>query len=265
MHVVGGVYNLYYLRLVSNLCSIYIVYPPPTLLTQVSSTSRARHTWSHGKQIGSSMPPKTTKKGFVVVRGSDSEDDVSIPQSRTVHLSNTRLNIIQTTRSPQKRLATRRSPSPVYEWHASVDYDTVDLVSGDNATGKLDHAEEELHTVAAKVAAKRYPTSVRGILGIGCCALTSSQDAPLREWGGDTKSDPGFREEYLAEMLRLEGRGDAGSQPGCMSCTSTDGAYRCEDCMGMLLECSSCCLKRHKVLPLHVIQVGILALLTFFS
>ena len=80
------------------------------------------------------------------MRGSDSEDDVSIPQSHTVHLSNTRLNIIQTTRSPQKCLATHRSPSPVYKWHASVDYDTVDLVSGDNATGKLNHAEEELHT-----------------------------------------------------------------------------------------------------------------------
>lgn len=103
-------------------------------------------------------------KGFVVLRGSDSEDDVSIPQSRTVHLSNTGLNIIQTTCSPQKRLATRCSPSPVYEWHASVDYDTVDLMPEDTDMGQGDNAEEGLHTVAAKVAAKWYPTSVRGIL-----------------------------------------------------------------------------------------------------
>ena len=196
---------------------------------------------------------KSNKKGFVVMRGSDSEDDVSIPQSRTVHLSNTGLNIIQTARSPQKRLAIRRSPSPIYEWHASINYDNVDLMPGDNAT-EVDHAEEGLHTVAAKVAAKRYPTSIRGLSPYGWCMLTSSQDAPLREWGGETKSDPGFREEYLAEFLRLEGRGD-GSQPGCMSCTSADGVYRCEDCMGRLLECPSCCLKRHKLLPLHVIQV----------
>jgi hypothetical protein len=77
------------------------------------------------------------------------------------------------------------------------------------------------------------------------------------EWAGENKSDPGFREEYLQEMLRLEGRGDAASQGQCMSCLSTDAAYRCEDCMSRLLECSSCCLTWHRHLPLHVIQVSL--------
>jgi hypothetical protein len=119
---------------------------------------------------------------------------------------------------------------------------------------------EEIPTVAAKVAAKRYPTSVSS--GPYFLVDTSSdilQDAPLREWAGENKSDPGFREEYLQEMLRLEGRGDVASHGQCMSCPATDAIYRCEDCMGRLVECSHCCLTRHKHLPLHIIQVSLVS------
>ena len=80
------------------------------------------------------------------------------------------------------------------------------------------------------------------------------QDAPLREWAGATIQDPGCREEYLTEMLRPEGRGDRSSND-CMSCFGEGGVYRCKDCMGRLMECFDCCLKRHEHLPLHIIQV----------
>jgi hypothetical protein len=80
------------------------------------------------------------------------------------------------------------------------------------------------------------------------------QDAPLQEWSGKTKEDPGFREEFLSEMLRLEGRGDA-RQGTCMMCKGPCGVFRCDDCFGGRLECLGCCLARHKDLPLHILRV----------
>ena len=111
------------------------------------------------------------KKGFVVVREDDSEDNIAIPQSRTVRLSNRGRNIIQTARSPQKgAVPSNRFPSPVYEWNASHDYDTIDLLPGNEADEEVD--VEEL-PVAAKVAAKRYPTSVSMVHGTRCTILTA--------------------------------------------------------------------------------------------
>lgn len=110
------------------------------------------------------------KKGFVVVREDDSEDDIAIPQSRTVRLSNHGRNLIQTARSPQKgAVASNRFPSPVYEWNASHDYDTIDLLLGGEVEEEVEGEAEEL-PVAAKVAAKRYPTSVSVIQGNRLCS-----------------------------------------------------------------------------------------------
>ena len=199
-----------------------------------------------------------TKKGFVVIRDDDSEDDIAIPQSRTVRLSNHGRNLIQTARSPQKGAASsNRFSSPVYEWNASNDYDTIDLLPGDETEEGLGWEAEDL-PVAAKVAAKRYPTSVSVVDFTRSCYSDSLQDDPLREWAGQSKSDLGYREEYLLEMLRLEGRGDVSAEMECMSCASTNpGVYRCEDCLGRLLECSTCCVFCHRLLPLHIIQVSI--------
>ena len=57
-------------------------------------------------------------------------------------------------------------------------------------------------------------------------------------------------------MLHLEGHGD-GRLQGCMSCSSADGFYHCEDCVGGILECHACCLWWHHHLPLHIIQVRV--------
>lgn len=106
------------------------------------------------------MPKQSHKKSFVVVRGSDSEDDIAIPQARTVRVSNTGLNLIQTPRSPQKgAIPPCRIPSPVYKWHPSIDYDCETANHGVSEDEALNESEE-VPTVAAKVAAKRYPTSV---------------------------------------------------------------------------------------------------------
>ncbi|KAG1844094.1 hypothetical protein C8R48DRAFT_750896 [Suillus tomentosus] len=87
---------------------------------------------------------------------------------------------------------------------------------------------------------------------------STASDAPLREWMG-YDGHAGYREEFLLEDLRLEGRGDAGLL--ACSCGRLDGSnypisslFRCEECFGRDILCQECCLDRHKRLPLHVIN-----------
>lgn len=78
----------------------------------------------------------------------------------------------------------------------------------------------------------------------------------MKEWSS------GYRDQFLQEFIRLEGRGDARDVTSCPSCSSDDAAsdeegpvYRCEDCAGFLTECRACCVKRHQRLPFHIIKV----------
>lgn len=81
----------------------------------------------------------------------------------------------------------------------------------------------------------------------------NTQDEPLREWRL-------HRDEYLAEFLRLEGRGDY-TEDYCTSCPVGSQAatpkYRCRDCFSMRLVCTDCCRDAHKENPLHVIEVRV--------
>jgi hypothetical protein len=74
------------------------------------------------------------------------------------------------------------------------------------------------------------------------------QDHPLLMWLKD-------RALFLQEMLRLEGRGDLSAEP-CSGCSDSHPEYRCEDCFGIDLRCSSCIVAAHKHHPLHWLQVG---------
>ncbi|THU98424.1 hypothetical protein K435DRAFT_818886 [Dendrothele bispora CBS 962.96] len=84
-----------------------------------------------------------------------------------------------------------------------------------------------------------------------------SSDEPLKQWTP-------YRDEYLAELLRIEGRGDVDTER-CPWCKQTfderdDGdvgesfSYRCLDCFGEDLMCKGCCVKRHESNPLHIIE-----------
>ncbi|KAJ8515304.1 hypothetical protein ONZ45_g7245 [Pleurotus djamor] len=71
---------------------------------------------------------------------------------------------------------------------------------------------------------------------------------PLQQWA-DT-----FRDTFIDEFLRLEGRG------GFSSCSTPhaeeeEGLYRCQDCSTSHLYCLDCILVRHRELPLHRIQI----------
>ena len=115
-----------------------------------------------------------TKAEFTVVRDSGDEADTSIPQARTVRISENGLRILQMPRSPQKRATTYQFLPDFGEWNPSADYTSIDW-NGHPLDELLQQPEgEEISdstvTVAAKVAAKRYPTSVS--LAFSCPPFT---------------------------------------------------------------------------------------------
>lgn len=66
------------------------------------------------------------------------------------------------------------------------------------------------------------------------------------------------RDEYLEELIRLEGRGDSPTTL-CSSCPPGSEAgrplYRCRDCFSTDLVCQTCCVEAHKNRPLDIIEV----------
>ncbi|THU85769.1 hypothetical protein K435DRAFT_822325 [Dendrothele bispora CBS 962.96] len=68
-----------------------------------------------------------------------------------------------------------------------------------------------------------------------------------------------YRDEYLSELIRNEGRGEA-EKMRCFDCGSGphDGcdepSYRCLECIYPELLCKLCCVRRHEDMPLHWIE-----------
>ncbi|KAJ7774531.1 hypothetical protein DFH07DRAFT_865838 [Mycena maculata] len=75
------------------------------------------------------------------------------------------------------------------------------------------------------------------------------QDDPLRQWAED------HRDEFLTEMLRLEGRGDHARFALCPWCNTGDAEYCCQNCLGGgELLCSGCIAEGHGQLPFHKVE-----------
>lgn len=65
-------------------------------------------------------------------------------------------------------------------------------------------------------------------------------------------------DDYLSELMRLEGRGDAdvGTCPGCGGKNGQPPLYRCiSNCFSCALVCEKCCRTRHQDRPLDIIEV----------
>ncbi|EIW84486.1 hypothetical protein CONPUDRAFT_40308, partial [Coniophora puteana RWD-64-598 SS2] len=77
-------------------------------------------------------------------------------------------------------------------------------------------------------------------------------DKPLIAWvgHGDRK---GYRDEYLSEDIRMEGRGQAAAYP-CACKSGNSREYRCESCGGRQMTCKECCVTAHQHTSLHFIQ-----------
>jgi hypothetical protein len=67
-----------------------------------------------------------------------------------------------------------------------------------------------------------------------------------------------LHDEYLAEFLRLEGRGVVAQNfcPACPGERAANPEYRCSDCLHPDLVCSSCCVHLHADHPLECIEVS---------
>ena len=76
------------------------------------------------------------------------------------------------------------------------------------------------------------------------------QDEPHKLWVPE-------RDRFLKEIIRLEGRGDAGwfqtchGLPGCQN----EPVVRCRDCEGLQLYCQACVVSLHRTMPLHHVKV----------
>ncbi|KAJ7429283.1 hypothetical protein B0H11DRAFT_2266310 [Mycena galericulata] len=77
-----------------------------------------------------------------------------------------------------------------------------------------------------------------------------SSDAPLAQWVP-------LRDEYLAEFLRLEGRGSVAYDfcPACPGQKAASPRYRCMDCHWADIVCGECCVRDHRDRPLDRIEV----------
>ncbi|KAJ7144867.1 hypothetical protein C8R43DRAFT_891090, partial [Mycena crocata] len=64
------------------------------------------------------------------------------------------------------------------------------------------------------------------------------------------------RDEYLDEMIRLEGRGSEAFRSVCATCGTPDPLYRCVEqvCYGPALYCLQCTVHNHRALPTHWIE-----------
>lgn len=71
-----------------------------------------------------------------------------------------------------------------------------------------------------------------------------------------------YRQSYLEEECRWEGRGDFMHSTACPDCMArrlvqpNKAEYRCRDCLLPDLLCQACCVKRHRLHPFHRIQVS---------
>jgi len=68
------------------------------------------------------------------------------------------------------------------------------------------------------------------------------------------------RDLFLAELLRLDGRGDYAAINICSQCNRRTPDIRCKDCHGGQLFCSECTRARHEYHPLHRVEVSSLLL-----
>ncbi|KAJ7711943.1 hypothetical protein B0H14DRAFT_2414457, partial [Mycena olivaceomarginata] len=65
-----------------------------------------------------------------------------------------------------------------------------------------------------------------------------------------------YQDEYLDEMLQLEGRGYPAIHSTCGGCQAANPTFRCtqQTCYGPSLFCHECIVDRHSVLLTHWIQ-----------
>ncbi|KAJ7677667.1 hypothetical protein B0H14DRAFT_3683366 [Mycena olivaceomarginata] len=93
------------------------------------------------------------------------------------------------------------------------------------------------------------PADADGIRLTAKKRVYKNSDYPMLTWAT-------HQDEYLDEVLRLEGRGYLAVYSTCGGCRGSDPTFRCEHqmCNGSGLFCKRCIVQQHAVLPTHWIQ-----------
>ncbi|KAF7796181.1 hypothetical protein EIP86_007355 [Pleurotus ostreatoroseus] len=171
------------------------------------------------------------------------------PVSFYVHNSVTTNNAVLNVSSDNRRVRMRQTqaadvslPEPPA---SNAPFDSSSLDTGDDLSfndppGDFEGVVHQLEfsdqvrsvRVVTKQKAKRYENS----------------DAPL-------KTFLAYREQYIDENLRSEGRGDYQHVELCPDCGASPPRVRCKECHGQELVCEKCIVSRHSRLPLHTIEV----------
>ncbi|KAJ6459377.1 hypothetical protein C8R47DRAFT_1081340 [Mycena vitilis] len=73
-----------------------------------------------------------------------------------------------------------------------------------------------------------------------------NSDRPLKTWIP-------LRDEYGDALMRLKGRGPWWIK-GCTICNEANPSWRCSDCFGNRLLCTSCAINKHRDEPLHLLE-----------
>ncbi|KAH7924727.1 hypothetical protein BV22DRAFT_1129623 [Leucogyrophana mollusca] len=74
-----------------------------------------------------------------------------------------------------------------------------------------------------------------------------TQYNPLRDWLP-------YRDVYLDELLRHDGRGSTCMDVACPDCNNAVGIFRCLDCANSQRYCMTCIRERHCFLPFHCLE-----------
>ncbi|KAL0572957.1 hypothetical protein V5O48_009012 [Marasmius crinis-equi] len=82
------------------------------------------------------------------------------------------------------------------------------------------------------------------------------QRKSLREVRPNIFWSQNLRDTFVHELLRHKGRADALSQTTCpdCGCSSLKATYRCKERFLGLLLCRDCCVRRHALLPFHLVE-----------
>ncbi|KAG2126046.1 hypothetical protein DEU56DRAFT_916197 [Suillus clintonianus] len=180
-----------------------------------------------------------TKRKYHAYQADSSDDqDQNFAHSRMVWLTADRRRQLTMPISQMKLQPTGMQNDEPTAFFADDLEPTLDIEAGWSEDERGEHDSQE---IINKPSTKRYTNS----------------DAPLREWMG-YDGCVGYREEFLLEDQRLEGRGGAGLLCSCKRLDENNhpipSLFRCEECFGRDIVCQECCLDHHKRLPLHVIK-----------
>ncbi|KAK0494232.1 hypothetical protein EDD18DRAFT_1107263 [Armillaria luteobubalina] len=160
------------------------------------------------------MPPKC--KVYHLHKADDNDHELSTVNARTVAVTKGRRCHLKIV-----------SESTVV--HQNPLYSQGDWVYQFDADNSYDAAQPERVCILKPPPPPRYNKS----------------DWPLLYWM------QGYHQEALEEFMRLEGCGDwAHLSEYC----GREPVFRCEECLGMVLECQQCVVERHRQTPFHVIQ-----------